>query len=284
LCQIIRWFGTCTDIHDLKQADDEVRRLLREAESRERELREKQAQLVQAAKLASLGELASGIAHELNNPLNNIGLFLGNALDRLQADTLNVSDLIPSVKRALEQTDRAATIIRHLRAFARTASAEHEPVLIKEVVLSALSLVQEQLRLREIHVELDLSQTEATVLASRIQLEQVLLNLISNARDAVEAMATKQIRISSKLQGGQVEIRVSDTGAGIPVDIQPHIFDPFFTTKPVGEGTGLGLSISYGIIEDHEGRVSVESTEGGGTTFLIELPLMPVGAAETATV
>jgi PAS domain S-box-containing protein len=281
--QITKWFGTCTDIHDLKQADEEVRRLLRQAEAREKELREKQAQLVQAAKLASLGELVSGIAHELNNPLNNISLFLGNAVDRIQNGKLEADDLLTSVVRAVQQTERAAMIIKHLRTFARTASTEHEPVSLNDVVLSALSLVQEQLRLREIDVRLKLSPEEPIVLGSRIQLEQVLLNLVSNARDAVATAPEKQIAITSAVGSDFAEVRVTDTGVGISADILPHIFDPFFTTKAVGEGTGLGLSISYGIIEDHQGRVSVESADPQGTTFIIALPLAAVRVNERAT-
>jgi PAS domain S-box-containing protein len=277
--QIMKWFGTCTDIHDLKQAGEEVHRLFQEAEAREKELREKQSQLVQAAKLASLGELASGIAHELNNPLNNISLFLGNALDRIQAGRLEPREFIASLERALQQTERAATIIRHLRTFARTAPTEHEPVCLNEVVLSALSLVQEQLRLRDIKVELNLSPDEPAVMGSRIQLEQVFLNLVANARDALASSEHKLIRISSIVQGEMVEVRVQDSGTGIPAEIQPHIFDPFFTTKPVGEGTGLGLSISYGIIEDHHGRVAVESADLGGSTFVIQLPVESLRAS-----
>jgi PAS domain S-box-containing protein len=281
--QITKWFGTCSDIHDLKQADEEVRRLLREAEARERELRDKQAQLVQAAKLASLGELVSGIAHELNNPLNNISLFLGNAMDRIQNSKVEPGDLLVSVERAVQQTERAATIIKHLRTFARTAPAEHEPVSLNDVVLSALSLLQEQLRLREIDVRLDLSREEPIVLGSRIQLEQVLLNLVSNARDAVATVMDKRITIVSAVGSEFAEIRVTDTGTGIPPAIQPHIFDPFFTTKAVGEGTGLGLSISYGIIEDHQGKVSVESVAPQGTSFVILLPLAAVRVNERTT-
>jgi PAS domain S-box-containing protein len=280
--QITKWFGTCTDIHDLKQAGEEVRRLLRHAEAREKELREKQAQLVQAAKLASLGELVSGIAHELNNPLNNISLFLGNALDRIQTGRFEPEELRTNVGRAIQQTERAATIIKHLRTFARTASAEHEPVSVNDVVLSALSLVQEQLRLREIDVRLNLCHEEPIVLGSRIQLEQVLLNLVSNARDAVAAVTEKRITITSAVSQDFAEVRVTDTGVGIPPDIQPHIFDPFFTTKAVGEGTGLGLSISYGIIEDHQGRVSVDRASPKGTTFIIALPLAAVRLNERA--
>ncbi|WP_447978330.1 ATP-binding protein [Candidatus Nitrospira bockiana] len=257
----------------LAGAEENVSRLLVEAERRNKELRDKQLLLIQSAKLASLGEMAAGIAHELNNPLNNIGLFIGNAIDRLergQATGMMIGDL----ERALQQVRRAASIIGHLRTFARAGASEREPTLVHDVIHAALSLVEEPLRMANISVDLNLGADQASVLANRIQLEQVFINLLVNAKDAMADGPVKRMTISTAFLGPQVEVLVKDTGSGIPLEVQDRIFDPFFTTKPVGLGTGLGLSITYGIVKEHGGDIQVVSTPGHGTTFVIQLPLV----------
>ncbi len=203
----------------------DLRETTAEMGRREHELRDKQEQLVQAAKLATLGELTTGVAHELNNPLNNIDLFIGNAVDLI------------------------------------------------ELTVTELSLMQEQLRLREIEVMVDLGPEEPVVSGNAIQLEQVFLNLLTNARDAVADSSRKAIRISGAVGPGAVGVAFADTGHGIPPALERRIFDPFFTTKEVGKGTGLGLSIAYGIIKAHGGTISVVSPPGQGATFYIHLPL-----------
>src|SRR5262249_53181302 len=149
------------------------------------ELREKQAQLVQAGKLATLGELTTGIAHELNNPLNNIGLFVGNAIDRIERGAATEETLVATLRDAMEQVHRATEIISHLRTFGRAAPVRFEQVDVNEVLERALSLMQEQLRLREIELTLGLDPAETIVDGNAIQLEQVVVNLLTNARDAV---------------------------------------------------------------------------------------------------
>src|SRR5579884_1165711 len=253
---------------DLKETTEEVQR-------REQELREKQEQLVQAGKLATLGELTTGVAHELNNPLNNIGLFIGNAIDLIE---LNIVESDPErvlreLQNAMQQVRKATEIISHLRTFGRAASVSYEPVSIAQVIQSALSLMQEQLRLREIDVQLHLPPEELVVMGNAIQLEQVFINLLTNARDAVADVAHKAITITCTQQNNLLEISFRDSGPGIPIGLEQRIFDPFFTTKEVGTGTGLGLSITYGIIKDHQGAISVENHPGEGAVFLIQLPL-----------
>src|SRR5579884_504067 len=253
---------------DLKETTEEVQR-------REQEWREKQEQLVQAGKLATLGELTTGVAHELNNPLNNIGLFIGNAIDLIE---LNIVESDPErvlreLQNAMQQVRKATEIISHLRTFGRAASVSYEPVSIAQVIQSALSLMQEQLRLREIDVQLHLPAEELVVMGNAIQLEQVFINLLTNARDAVAEAARKAITITCSQQNNLLEISFRDSGPGIPVGLEQRIFDPFFTTKEVGAGTGLGLSITYGIIKDHQGAISVENHPGEGAVFLIQLPL-----------
>lgn len=259
------------DIAERKRTDEHIRTLLSEAEARERQLVEKQAQLVQAAKLASIGELATGIAHEINNPLNNITLFVGNAIDRL--DPMGAHEAIVSnLRKAEDQVRRAEAIINHLRTFGRLSSPHREPISINDVIQSAVSFVAEVLRVRSISVQLDFSPEEPIVPGNRIQLEQVFVNLLTNARDALEGAERKAISIRTRMAGTMVKVIVGDTGSGIPSELLPRIFDPFFTTKPSGRGTGLGLSISYGILKEHHGEIEVDSRIGEGTTFIISLP------------
>lgn len=253
---------------DLRETTEEVKQ-------REQELREKQEQLVQAGKLATLGELTTGIAHELNNPLNNIGLFVGNAIDLIAfSSTETPSEHIQhELFSAMQQVRKATEIITHLRTFGRAAPVSYEPVVISQVVSSAISLIQEQLRLRQIEVQTFMPDEEIVVVGNAIQLEQVFLNLLTNARDALADMPEKRIIITCTKNTEFIEIRVRDTGPGIPPEIEQRIFDPFFTTKEVGAGTGLGLSITYSIIQEHQGAVMVENHDGGGALFLIQLPL-----------
>jgi C4-dicarboxylate-specific signal transduction histidine kinase len=250
---------------------------------REQELRDKQEQLVQAGKLATLGELTTGVAHELNNPLNNIGLFVGNAVDLIKLAVTEKEQIVRELHAAMQQVRKATEIISHLRTFGRAAPVSREPILLRQVIERALSLMQEQLRLREIEVTLDLGPEEPVVVGNAIQLEQVFINLLTNARDAVADSPRKAIRISGSVGSAVVEVAVADTGHGIPAELEGRIFDPFFTTKEVGKGTGLGLSITYGIIKEHSGTISVVSPPGEGATFLIHLPLAPTKTKELAS-
>jgi signal transduction histidine kinase len=256
-----------------KEALARERELLNEATLLNQKLEHQQEQLVQSAKLASIGELSAGIAHELNNPLNNIGLFVGNVIDQLQAAEIDRAKALQHLEATVHQVRRAAAIINHLRAFARASPATHERVSINRVIRSAVLLVEDQLRLRNVDVAMQLAADEPEIVGNAIQLEQVMINLLSNARDAVEPAARKRIVLTSGVRDTSVDVTVSDTGAGIPAEIQSRIFDPFFTTKDVGKGTGLGLSISYGIIKDHGGTIVVESEAGQGTTFVVRLPV-----------
>jgi C4-dicarboxylate-specific signal transduction histidine kinase len=253
---------------------DDLRETTLEMERREQELREKQEQLVQAGKLATLGELTTGVAHELNNPLNNIGLFITNAIDRIELGSVEEEDIRNDLSEALDQVRKATDIISHLRMFGRAAPVTFEPVLLEEVIERSLSLVQEQLRLRQISVELDI-YSGVVVEGNPIQLEQVFINLLTNARDALTDSTERTIRISCETRPETAVVTFADTGPGIPADLEQRIFDPFFTTKEVGTGTGLGLSITYGIIQEHGGTISVESSPGEGAYFAVELPLAP---------
>jgi C4-dicarboxylate-specific signal transduction histidine kinase len=258
----------------------DLRDTTREMQRREQELREKQEQLVQAAKLATLGELTTGVAHELNNPLNNIGLFIGNVIDSVRMGRIDEESALRQLTSAMQQVHKATEIITHLRTFGRAAPESREPTHINQVVEQSLSLMREQLKLRSIDVQLALAPEDPVVMANPIRLEQVFMNLLTNARDAVSESSKKMIRITSSLQQDSVRLVFQDTGPGVPPGIEQRIFDPFFTTKEVGAGTGLGLSITYGIVKDHEGSIRLENRPGEGATFLVALPL---ARAEQAT-
>jgi C4-dicarboxylate-specific signal transduction histidine kinase len=257
-------------MNDLRETTDEIG-------LRERELREKQDQLIQVGKLATLGELTTGIAHELNNPLNNIGLFIGNAIDQIDLGVADEDELCNSLVKATEQVHKATEIISHLRTFGRAAATTFERIDVDDVLERALSLMQEQLRLRLITVTLDLDPGPAIIEGNAIQLEQVFINLLTNARDALADAQHKEIKVSSRREGGHVAIIFADTGCGIPDELKSRIFDPFFTTKEVGAGTGLGLSIAYGIVRDHHGAISLEPVDAEGAAFRTELPLAAEG-------
>ena len=176
----------------------------------------------------------------------------------------------------MEQVRKATQIISHIRAFGRPAPVEREPLRVNDVVRRSLALLQQQLHLRQIDVRLDLCPEDPLVLGNSIQLEQVFINLLTNARDALSNSAAKLIDIDSSVREGMVQLRFHDTGPGVPRGLEQRIFDPFFTTKDVDAGTGLGLSIAHGIIREHEGSIAVvrDGTGGGsGATFRIELPL-----------
>lgn len=232
--------------------------------------------LVQAGKLASLGQLSAGMAHELNSPLMFIQGYNGRVRQALKKSNFDekaeVWEYIDEVDQGIS---RIKGIVGHFREFSRLSHNQMKPVRLNALVQRSFSLFGEQLRLRDIAVKLDLSDENPTILADANRIEQVLLNLISNARDAiVEAPKSNERRISvtTKCDEHTVALLVADSGVGIEPAHLSRIFDPFFTTKPVGIGTGLGLSISLGIIRDHHGRVVVESESGQDTVFTITFP------------
>ena len=251
---------------DLKETTEEVQR-------REHELREKQEQLVQAGKLATLGELTAGVAHELNNPLNNIGLFIGNVIDLIELGEADPGRILHELHSAMQQVHKATEMISHLRTFGRAATVSREPVVINQVIQRAISLVHKQLHLRQIEVQLHFPSEDVIVIGNAIQMEQVFINLLTNARDALADVTQKMITVTCTVKTDVVNIHFCDTGPGIPAGLEQRIFDPFFTTKEVGAGTGLGLSITYGIIKEHQGSIAVASRPGEGALFLIQLPL-----------
>jgi two-component system NtrC family sensor kinase len=219
-------------------------------------------------KLAAIGELVAGVAHELNNPLTGISTFAQLLLeDNLQGEQFESVSLI---KR---EADRAIGVIRDLLLFARKTDARDVPVDINTIVKHTVRLRALASRSGGIEVHMRLDESNPRARGDEQKLQQVLLNLLVNAESAMEGTQLRHLSLTTQRKPGMVQIVISDTGHGMPPSVSQRVFEPFFTTKPPGEGTGLGLSVSYGIIQAHEGTISVESTPEVGTTFTILLPL-----------
>ncbi|HEY3113014.1 MAG TPA: ATP-binding protein [Gemmatimonadaceae bacterium] len=219
-------------------------------------------------KLAAIGELVAGVAHELNNPLTGISTFAQLLLeDKLQGEQFESVSLI---KR---EADRAISVIRDLLLFARKTDARDVPVDINTIVKHTVRLRALASRSSGIEVHMHLDESNPQVRGDEQKLQQVLLNLLVNAESAMEGAKVRHLSLTTQRKRDIAQIIVSDTGHGMPATVSQRVFEPFFTTKPPGEGTGLGLSVSYGIIQAHGGTISVESEPEVGTTFTILLPL-----------
>jgi len=230
-------------------------------------------QFIQSNKLAALGEMAAGIAHELNEPLNGIQLFAQNALTDLRRNQNPPKLAEENLLFIIDLVKKASTIIGQLRTFARKSDEKKQTLDIHTLIEGLIRFLKSQLKLANIQVELKLESTNPQILGNPLRLEQVFLNMIQNAIYAMEKTETKKLTIHTHLSQDAVNIEIIDTGVGIPSELKERIFDPFFTTRDVGVGTGLGLSISHSIIKEHKGSVEVESEVGKGTTFRIYLPL-----------
>jgi two-component system, NtrC family, sensor kinase len=244
-------------------------RMAVELQNREQALKDLYGQLVQSEKMAAFGSLGAGIAHEVKNPLAGI-------LGITQLSLRGAQEGHPLQKNLLiieKETKRCKTIIENLLKFARQEQVSCEAVDIPQVVADAVAIVDHQLGIHSIRIEQDLEPGLPGCLGNANQLQQVLMNLMINAQQAM-AGSSGMLRLSArKGEGGEVvELRVSDSGPGIPKEIQGRIFEPFFTTKPAGQGTGLGLSVTYGIVKEHGGEIRLESGPDQGTTFIITLP------------
>lgn len=238
------------------------------------EQKQTSAQLIQASKLATLGEMSTGMAHELNQPLNVISLATSNLRFTINKGKATPDNTLSKLDRIDGAVHRAASIIDHMRAYGRLAGEGLTEINVGEVVSGACKLLSEQLKLSNISLINEVPEDGLHVKGNAIQLEQVLINLINNAKDAIkEKSAEGSITVDCESDGNRVLLRVTDTGGGIPEHVLPHIFEPFFTTKPVGKGTGLGGSISYGIVREMQGDIWVENVTGGAQ-ITISLPLM----------
>jgi len=242
---------------------------------------ETENQLIQVSKMATLGEMAAGVAHELNQPMSVIGTAGSFLRKQLARERVLPPKVIQEVAEEIgSQVERATRIINHLREFGRKGEVDKVRVQLNEPIQGVFHLLGKQMEVHNVHIELDLDQKLPPIWGDRNRLEQVFINLVMNARDAIEARRAKEkdgpeglIRITSTHRDGQVVVSVSDNGIGVPPENRERIFEPFFTTKQVGKGTGLGLSISYAIIRDYGGAIEVESQGQSGSTFRLTFPV-----------
>ena len=228
-------------------------------------------QLQISEKMASIGLLAAGVAHEVNTPLTGISSFTQMLLEGADSEDPRTR-LLQKIER---QTFRAAKIVNGLLNLSRPAQAgaDMAPVDINTVINDVLALLEHQLQLHHVTVRRELSERPLVVLGLEHKLQQVFLNLLLNARDAMPKGGW--LSVATRDQAGQVMVEVADTGSGIPNEYLARIYDPFFTTKATGQGTGLGLSITYGIVREHHGSIDCESSVGQGTRFILEFPPAP---------
>jgi PAS domain S-box-containing protein len=243
------------------------------------EKKQTQQRLAETSRLASVGELAAGVAHEINNPLTSV---LG------YAELLMRQDIPDRIRRDLNtiayDAQRASKVVQNLLSFSRRAEPEVRPEDVTKIVDQAIELKAYEFRVNNIQYETDYDTKGARALVDRHQLTQVAINLLTNAEQAMtEANGGGKLTISTSIVDGQVRISIADDGPGIPSSAFDRVFDPFFTTKEVGKGTGLGLSICYGIVQQHNGELSVENNQDGGATFHIDLPIAPVGEISEQT-
>ena len=240
---------------------------------------ETEHQLIQAGKMATLGEMATGVAHELNQPLSVIKTASSFIYRKISRNEKINPDILNTLSQEIEiHVDRASKITNHMRLFGRKSTLSKEAVNINETIKRAFDIFSQQLKLREIEVKWELDENLPEIIADPARLEQVFINLLINARDSIEARfenngdqngKTKRITIETSFSKGAVIVRISDTGTGISKADMNKIFEPFFTTKKVGKGTGLGLSISYGILKESGADICVTNNPEGGVTFTI---------------
>jgi two-component system, NtrC family, sensor kinase len=238
-----------------------------------------QDSMIQWSKMAALGKMAAGIAHEINNPLAIIGESAGWMIDLFDEEDVresaNFRELKNCVDKIRDQVDRCKTVTHHLLRFGRRLAPIHETVDVNQILSETVSLFESEAYFREIEIRKHYDPLLPRVSTDPTQLQQVFLNIIDNALDAVGNAGSVTIKtVASPPPGNEIVIEISDTGQGMPKAVLGHIFDPFFTTKKTGEGLGLGLSVSYGIIKRLGGDIRVSSEEARGTTFTITLPVV----------
>jgi two-component system NtrC family sensor kinase len=257
-----------------------VQTLNEKVKARTEELRLAEAEVARGEKLASIGQLAAGIAHELNNPLTGVLTFTSLMRKKMPEGSEDAEDL----DLVIRETKRCASIIRRLLDFAREKTPERALVNLNQLIAETVQFVERSAALQQIEIKADLDPDLPQLFVDADLIKQVLMNILVNGQQAIEENGRITVRsrlhANWKLPGSSeampaVEIAINDTGCGIPDANLQRIFDPFFTSKEVGKGTGLGLSVSYGIVKAHGGMISVQSVVGEGTTFHVLLPVRP---------
>lgn len=260
--RITPYGDTKNEIHHLVAA---INRMMTELEKR-------QEQLIQSRKIASIGTLTAGIAHEINNPINNISLLLESLIE--DADTMEVSERLKLYQEAMDQADRASEIVKNLLEFSRASHPRIEWVNLVEVIEKTARLLGNEFNLHHIKFVKEVNVGSANARLDKGGMQQVLLNLFMNSMQAMENGGELRVVIGPSDISGEIRIDVIDNGPGIPPEYISQIFDPFFTTKKEGMGTGLGLSVSYNIVKKNGGRMEVQSRPGQGACFSVFLPLV----------
>lgn len=270
------------DVHVNDSARDEIGKLSKAFNRMADELRDRDAQLVEAqaalihsAKMAAFGELGAGIAHEVRNPLTGILGYAQLAQRKLASDDA-ASRYLQTIEK---ETRRCISIVASLLRFARQEKLAKENIDINAIITDAIDIIDHQIIMSGTRIETDFAAELPAVFGNGNQLQQVVMNLAINAAQAIDG-AHGCIWLRTQLDGDYVRVLIQDDGPGIPNELRAQIFEPFFTTKPAGTGTGLGLSVTYGIVEDHGGDIDVESVTGVGTSFIVRLPLVAVEKAE----
>ena len=264
--------------HDLTASNIRLTREIEEHRQTEKALRETQDQLIQAAKLAALGQMSTGISHELNQPLAAIRSYADNA--RALVDSDRIEDAYWNMEQISELTDRMAQISSQLKVFARKTTGQVVRVSLTAAIETSIQILSPRIRESETQIVIELPDDELYVMADMVQLEQVLVNLIGNAIHAVEALAKRTVKVTAMISKAGVITHIVDSGSGIEEENLSKIFDPFFTTKEEGRGLGLGLSISHRIVEGMNGSLTAANDpHGGGAIFTLRLPMAIEGRA-----
>jgi two-component system NtrC family sensor kinase len=271
--RLIRSLVSANLVKGLSEKEDTIHFLVKDIEQR----RQVEEQIAQADKLASIGQLSAGIAHEINNPM---GIILGYTQLLLRNEDRD-SEKYADLKTIEKHVRNCKSIVEGLLNFARTSQPREDIIRIDEAMDDVLNFIQQHAGLGNIEVRKDYNPDVPQMLLDEKKIKQVLMNLMMNAKHAIGDNGVLSLSTWMNNSGRQVMIRIADTGYGIEKKNLAQIFDPFFTTKPTGEGTGLGLSVSYGIIKNHGGEILVESKVGEGSTFTIVLPIVPPDAGES---
>jgi PAS domain S-box-containing protein len=254
--QEIATFGLFTDLRALKQIEED--------------LEQTHNMLMQSEKMAGLGRLAAGVAHEINNPMSGIMLYANLIQEELGDDHHLNEDLQTIIREA----ERCKVIVADLLEFSHQTNYEMNPVALNDVIHKTITVLQHQPIFHNIEVTMELDENLPSIYGNSIRLNQVVMNIIVNAAQAMDGNGKLHIISRSRANQDINEISISDTGPGIPGDLLEKIFDPFFTTKATGEGTGLGLSVSYAIVKEHKGSIRVNSSPESGTTFILRFPVV----------
>lgn len=244
------------------------------------ELDRRQSLLVESHKMRAVGNLTAGVAHELNNPLNNITLT--SEILKQSYRELSQEEIEDMLNDLVTQGERAQRVVKNLLDFARESETKTEYFHIDKLIDETVQLARNQIKLSKIKLDVEVAKNLPPLYGDRELLKQVFLNLFINAIDAMPDGGVLSIGVTEEIKTGFMAIQISDTGAGIPTHILSSIFNPFFTTKPTGKGTGLGLAVSRGIIEKHGGEIDVESKPGEGARFTVYLPIVPIPAGMKA--